>query len=303
MDYLNEVNRLYPIRKTKGEKKKFRQYVIKEAESCGKSAKLETVGKHNNIVIGDVKNAKAIFTAHYDTPATSIVPNLMMPRNPVLCYLYHFSYPFILAMLSLLAAAALKLAFSLDMTVYIIIYIALYLGVFYLCTRTFKNKNNKNDNTSGVSTVLSLMQKTERDDIAFVLFDNEEKGLLGSKAFNKIHKDELEATPVLNLDCVGFGKNIIFIAKPEAERIPEYQKLQIAFARDEEYNTHFFPMKGSVGSSDHKRFKCGIGVMSCKRSKFIGYYTSRIHTNFDTVADVANVEFLTERFGAFIKSL
>ena len=44
-----------------------------------------------------------------------------------------------------------------------ITYVVLYLSVFYLCTRTFKNKHNKNDNTSGVATVLSLIEICNKD--------------------------------------------------------------------------------------------------------------------------------------------
>ena len=91
-DYLNEINSQFPIRRRAEEKAKFLEYV--KGELGEERVILETLeGKHNNIIIGDVESAKVIFTAHYDTPAASIVPNLMIPANKLIGTLYHFLYP------------------------------------------------------------------------------------------------------------------------------------------------------------------------------------------------------------------
>ena len=78
-------------------------------------------------------------------------------------------------------------------------------------THGIRNKHNANDNTSGVLTLLYIMKKLPpnmRNKVCFVFFDNEEKGLLGSKAMNKKYKDLFLAKLVINFDCVGNGKEL-----------------------------------------------------------------------------------------------
>ncbi len=304
MNYLNNINELYPIRKTEKQKEEFRNYIINETKKFNKSCNIETLNKkHNNIIIGDINKAKVIFTAHYDTPASSLIPNLMVPRNLLIGYLYHFGYPFILALISLAISFGLKSILNLDYTFTIILYLILYFGLFILCTRTFTNKHNKNDNTSGVSTILSLISKNDSDNVSYILFDNEEKGLLGSKAFNKKYKSILTDKMVINLDCVGFGNNVIVIAKDNTINLPEYQILLNSLNSDENYNVVYFPFKGSMSNSDHKNFNCGVGIMTCKKAKIIGYYTPRIHTKWDTVADLNNINFISNKLNNFINKL
>ncbi len=154
-DFLNEIDSLHPKRRSKKQKAHFREYVIEEMKKNGKAAECETLdGKHQNIVIGDAMRAKVIFSAHYDTPAASLIPNLMMPRNPVICYFYNFAYPLVLALLSVFAAGLIQALLTLNDGAYIALFLVFYFGSYLLLTRTFTNRHNKNDNTSGVAAVL-----------------------------------------------------------------------------------------------------------------------------------------------------
>ena len=294
-DYLNHVNDLFPVRRTKEQKENFRKYELDEAKKLGYDAKVETIKEHNNVVIGKAETAKVIFTAHYDTPAASLFPNLMMPRNLILAYLYVFGYPIIISLLSLAVSYGIVKLCNLRFELTAIIFIVLYLGSFYLMTRAFTNKHNKNDNTSGVASILSLMAENKGKDVAYILFDNEEKGLLGSKAYNKEHKNILENKLVINLDCVGYGNNLIFISKKDAETNEYYQLLKDCVL---EINT-----KGSMSNSDYKSFKCGIGLMTCGKKKLVGFVTPRIHTKRDTIADSKNIEFITTNLTVFINKI
>ena len=98
-DYLNYINKNYPIRRSDLEKDTFRNYVLNEADIFGYSVCVETQKKNNNIVIGDITTAKLIFSAHYDTPATSLIPNVMLPKNKYLRIISHFVLPTILSVL------------------------------------------------------------------------------------------------------------------------------------------------------------------------------------------------------------
>ena len=302
-DYLNHVNDLFPVRRTKEQKENFRKYALDEAKKLGIDAKVETIKEHNNVVIGNPETAKVIFTAHYDTPAASLFPNLMMPRNRILAYLYVFGYPIIISLLSLAVSYGIVKLCNLPFELTAVIFIVLYLGSFYLMTRAFTNKHNKNDNTSGVASILSLMAENKGKDVAYILFDNEEKGLLGSKTYNKEHKNILENKLVINLDCVGYGNNLIFISKKDAETHEYYQLLKDSVLETNEYSVNFFNTKGSMSNSDYKSFKCGIGLMTCGKKKLVGFVTPRIHTKRDTIADSKNIEFITTNLTVFINKI
>lgn len=304
-DYLNEVYNKFPIRRTKKQKEAFTKYIIEEANSHNYIANIESIKNNNNIIIGNYHKAKVVFTAHYDTPAASIIPNLMMPRNIILSFCYAFGYAIILAIISILLSDVIQISLGLDDWYSIIFFLLIYFGSFFVSMRFFVNKHNKNDNTSGVATILSLMEKNPNSDIAFILFDNEEKGLLGSKAFSKANKELFKDKLLINLDCVANGNNILFIAKDEAIKLNEYSILKESIKSNESFEIHHYPMKGSMGNSDHKNFNCGIGVMAAHKGKgkIIKFYCGRIHTKWDTVAYPENIEFLSNSLTSFIKNL
>ena len=99
-NYLEEIYNQYPIRKDEIEKERFRNYILEEVSKSNYAVQIDTIKKHHNVLIGDIHNAKIIFTAHYDTPATSLIPNYMLPRNRGLWVLSHFSFPCVLGIFS-----------------------------------------------------------------------------------------------------------------------------------------------------------------------------------------------------------
>ena len=75
------------------------------------------------------------------------------------------------------------------------------------------SRHTANDNTSGVITLLETalaMPEADREEVCFVFFDNEEKGLFGSAAFTKAHKKAKKETLNINFDCVSDGDFIQF---------------------------------------------------------------------------------------------
>lgn len=311
MNYLDFLNRSYPVRRTAKEKEAFRTAIQEHLVGKGINARVERTadGKNENIVIGDVSTARVVCTAHYDTPAASLFPNLMIPRNTLLFYLYQF-VPIVLLLVIALTGGFLTAASLPDQTcfmqVFLLIYLVIYYGLYILLYRVFKNPNNCNDNTSGVATILTVLDSLsaeERSKFAFILFDNEEKGKKGSKAYAKDHKDMMQERLVVNFDCVGNGEHMIFIAMKDAEKLGVYRKLCESFADHGKYHTYFYPIKGSQSNSDYKNFPCGIGCMACRKSKRGVFYTPNIHTPRDTVASYENIQFLSDGMKRFAKTL
>ena len=129
---------------------------------------------------------------------------------------------------------------------------------------------------------------------AYILFDNEEKGLLGSKAYNKAHKELMKNKLIINLDCVGNGDNIIVVSKPQSEAHPVCQALKDTMTDGDGYKVHYFTQKGSCANTDYKSFPCSMSVMACKQKGKI-FYTSKIHTSADTEAKTENTVFIADR--------
>ena len=307
-DYLNEIDSRFPVRNSGPQKEAFRDYAVREAGAFGYSARVETQGEesagaHCNIVIGNPEEARVVFTAHYDTPRRALVPNLMLPLNPVLKWAYIF-----LPVSAMLAAAvgcgyAARALSGLQglpgRLVLITVYLAVYFGLFLLLLRGPANRRNRNDNTSGTAAVLSLAERLSGDPrAAFILFDDEEKGKQGSKAYARYRPEIKSGRLVVNMDCVGNGSQFIAGAAEAAMQDPLFPGLSSAL---EGAGAKIFPARKANMNSDHKSFDRGVGICACLYRKGVGYYTPRIHTGRDTVASADNVSRLAGALAAFVR--
>lgn len=188
--WMQEVNARFPVRKSKGQKAQFRQYVLQKAQEMGYAARMEenkAICTNRNIVVGDVDKAKVLVTAHYDTPATVGLPNVMLPMNRPMFYLVQALIALVMVVFIFVPTGIVeKLTGSIFCTEATLI--GLYCLMMYLLLAGVPNPHNVNDNTSGVCGVLALMEAfaaEKPEEIAFVLFDNEEKGLLGHRGWRK----------------------------------------------------------------------------------------------------------------------
>ena len=307
-DYLNEIDSRFPVRNSEPQKEAFRNYAVQEARAFGYSASTETLGtkfsgEHRNIVIGNPQEARVVFTAHYDTPRRALVPNIMIPLNPVLKWICVF-----LPILAMLAAAiwagyaARGLSGLKDLPgrlVFILVYLAVYFGLFLLILRGPANRHNRNDNTSGTAAVLSLSEKISGvPGAAFILFDNEEKGKKGSKAYAQAAPEVKSGRLVVNMDCVGNGGQFIVSAAENAMNDPLFPALSSAL---EGIGAKIYPAAKASMNSDQKNFDKGVGICACIYKKGIGYYTPRIHTVRDTVAMPENISRLTDALAGFMR--
>jgi Zn-dependent M28 family amino/carboxypeptidase len=189
---------------------------------------------------------------------------------------------------------------------FLIMFMVAYYGMFFGIMRGFTNKYNYNDNTSGVATVLSIIDKVPSErvgDFAFILFDNEEKGKKGSAAYFKDHKDEMKERFLINFDCVGNGENIIFIAQEGAINSQEFKQLKGTFENTDEFTLDFCTHKEAQSNSDHKNFPCGVACIACKKSKNGILYTPNIHTNKDVIAYNSNIDYIAKNIVLFIDNI
>ena len=305
MHFIDMLVENHPIRKTKQQKQSFREWFIAQAEEMGYAAQADEKGYSRNVTVGDPDAAKVIFTAHYDTPPVMPIPNFITPRNIVFYLVYQLG---IALLMILVAGGAAALAGWLTkvpelggLAAVVTCYAMLGLLLFGPA-----NKNCVNDNTSGVAAVMEIMSRLtpdQRAKAAFVLFDNEEKGLLGSASFASKHKEIKKNTLLINLDCVGDGEHVFFFTGKKTRALPAYALLTEALSQQEGRQLHMENMEPSVYPSDQANFNHGIAVCSCNHMKVLGYYVDKIHTKKDTVCNQENMDFLGQGLSRFVEKL
>ena len=137
-----------------------------------------------------------------------------------------------------------------------------------------------------------------RHKTAFIFFDLEERGTVGSKCYKQQHKQIAKSKPVINFDCVSDGKNILFAVKKKAVHLAP--KLSEAFKSNGIYTVDV-ATKGVFYPSDQRNFEQGVGVSALNKTKHGLLYMDKIHTKRDTVYDEENIEFLKNGAIEFVK--
>ena len=290
-----DVLQQFPIRKSKKQKQAFRDAAVSYLQKQGYPVTVEkgSFGAHN-IVAGDPEAAKYLITAHYDTPASIGLPNFIAPNNP---FVYILFQVFVVGILLGVSGGLSFLVYRVsDAKTASLSWYALYFGILFLMLMGPANRNNANDNTSGVVTVLetaTTMPENLRAQVCFVLFDLEEAGLIGSSSYQKNHKEATMNQIVLNLDCVGDGDVIQLTPVKKAKKDQRILDLLSSVCGSVGEKELRLRHKGfTAGSSDHKNFPNGVGIMSFRYQKGIGLYCGRIHTWRDTVLEYTNVNIL-----------
>ena len=296
-----EILENYQVRKTKKQKTAFIAYVKQIAERCEYDFTVESGAfGARNIIIGNPDTAKVLYTAHYDTCARLPFPNFITPKNFLVYLLYQlliigifFALTFVLGFVISLLLSFMPIAKDTAFLILSHLLTVIYLAFLYFLVGGPANKNTANDNTSGVTTVLDIMQSLPQDQkgkVAFVLFDLEEAGLFGSSSFASQHKAIKKNTLVINFDCVSDGETMLFALKRTTKQYADLLESAFVSTADvavEITTNAFYP-------SDNASFKGGIGVAALKKSKRFGtLYMDRIHTNKDVVYREENIQFLT----------
>lgn len=310
---LNNIKDLianYQIRKTYDQKSDFIAWYKERVADLGYDLKIEKTNKSRNLVIGDLENADVVFTAHYDTQPNSIIPIVTYVSN-IFTYIISqiLSLWPILLYLFVLNRYILFCDFALNL--YPLLYIALLLTsllipllLLFQMSFGFANKHTLNDNTSGVATILHILENLDdnKSKVAFILFDDEEKGLVGSSFIKNKYNKTIQKTLLINFDCVGDGSDYLFVTKKAVRESSYYNSLSELLTTTAK-PSHLKRALVVPYMSDQLWFKESIGVVSVKRRTFLGYYLNRIHTRKDTIFQYENIEDLSRLSIELIKYL
>lgn len=288
----------FQVRKNKTQKADFRKWLIDVLTDAGYDPKVESGGlfvKSSNVIIGDPEKAVVAYTAHYDTCAVLPFPNFITPQNIFLYLLYQILICIPMFVLAIGAEVLLLILWDgcpmwLAM---LVVYLVLGFCVWWMMAGP-ANKHTVNDNTSGTVTLLEIaltLPKEVREKVAFIFFDNEEKGLLGSNRFKKQHGKAMTNTLLINFDCVSDGEYIQFYPNRKVKQNKEMMmNLEQSFLSTE---TKVVQIVRGFGfyPSDQRAFRYGVGVAALHKN-LLGYWLGRIHTNRDTVFQAENIELL-----------
>ncbi len=301
----NTVLEKYQVRKTGKQKEAFREYVRAFSEERGYACKTEkgSFGA-KNIVVGDPDSAKVVYTAHYDTCPVLPFPNFITPKKFSVYLLYNiliclgvfaiaFAAGFLIGFFSGALAALTGLEEAAAYSISRVLLYVFLLTFLLLLLAGPANKHTANDNTSGVVTLLEIMDRLPEElksDVAFVFFDLEEMGLFGSSGFASRHKKAKKDKLLVNFDCVSDGENILIALKKKAVKYAPH--LENSFVSNDFFKVDI-RSKGVFYPSDQMHFKCGVGIAALKYSKFFKTeYMDRIHTKKDVIFYEANIDFL-----------
>ena len=279
----------YQVRKSRAQKRNFQQLLQDHfdhitIDKCGAFGS-------ENIIIGDIEKAELIFSAHYDTCARLPFPNLLYPKNIVKTFIYQLGVFFALFIPSVVLLSVIFVL--LDVPEIFTGFIGAFgaLIVVWIMMFGFANPHTANDNTSGVITLVELASVLQDEKIAYVFFDHEELGLLGSSAFRKKYKQKMKNCLLINFDCVGDG-NTLLVMPTENVR----EKLSCIFEQigktQAEKQIEIVSAKKTFYPSDQAGFLNAAGVAAFLTNRSGQYYMNKIHTAKDTVCDENNIEFL-----------
>ncbi len=295
-DILSVLLEKYQVRRTKKQKDDFIVFVKAAAHSAGYPLEEEAIKgtflTSRNLIAGDPEKAKVIFTAHYDTCAQMPYPNLVYPQNRIISFLAQM--PLILAYLALAFGAAYLTYGPLGRFGAMAVAYAVYFGLFALVFFGPANRHTANDNTSGVAALLRVMAELkpeQKQNAAFIFFDNEEYGKVGSKAYAKKHPDIAKDKVLLNLDCIGDGDDFLIVAPKDADsRLKAL--LQSAFQDAGGKRALHCSAPKTNYNSDQKSFSNAAAAAACRKGR-LGYHIPRIHTRRDVICEESNLHYVT----------
>lgn len=290
----------HPVRLSRAQKDAF----LEETKTLLKSMGYQTaiseepfLAKNRNLIAGSPEEAALVFTAHFDTPYRMLVgSNTIFPRNLLLTVLVQL--PLVLAVVGAQILTLIGMAvLGAPLWAAQLAGLGALVLAFWLLAFCVPNHGNRNDNTSGVMTVLEIaaaLPAAQRPKAAFVLFDNEEKGMLGSMGFRKKRRQFMRDKTILNFDCVGEGdsilllqseaaqKDVALLAALEGARPASGKRLQSCSA------------KGYLYPSDHMLFEKHIAAAAFQEKKPFGLYISKLHTRRDMVLEQENILLLRQ---------
>ncbi|MBE6759414.1 MAG: Zn-dependent exopeptidase M28 [Ruminococcaceae bacterium] len=259
-----------------------------------------------NLIIGNPE-AEYLVTAHYDTPGRN---GFLLGTSPLVgqtganIIMLLLLIPFFIAEMWLISSVLDQPEPSVLAVIGAILAPVVVLILLMLVPMLIVNRHNSNDNSSGVMCVLQCaLYAAEHPELAdrccFVLFDNEEWGLVGSIGFvsrQKKRKIDTGKQFAINLDCVGVGEVLAAVTTvAPGERCKTLTDSLSRLGLPVECKRSQL-----VFMSDHAAFPDAVMLSYMNRSKLGPLYIPNIHSRKDTQCDNRLVAELAEHLWGYL---
>ena len=291
--YAQRIARDYPVRRKAQEKENMRAYLMGQLREMGYDAKLNDCGRAMNVIAGDPERAKIFYAAHYDTPLHEPLPALICPTRPVTYMLYQALTPILTLVLAFVVSVGVTFVLNWpNMT--LPLFLVLLLGALAYLRWGPSEKNNVNDNTSGVAALLRTAEQLTpryRNDVCFLFLDGGSENMQGAKGFRKRYPSAKEK-PVLCLDCVGSGDELLILPGRGARWNGDLLDAINSSFEISERKTCYDKVDGLVHfPSDQRAFKQGVAICAVRHVRGFGRFICP--TRRDNVIDEENLELLS----------
>ena len=300
----------YQVRKTAVQKFVFFKWLHGHLKGYGYEIRNDQYSeKGNNFIVGDVEKASVIISAHYDTAPNSIFPMFMGFSN-----WFSFIISQFISIIPIFVIPLIYFILNADKSGGMITFdptpvIFFYLVYSFQLMFGFANRHTANDNTSGVATLISILEELpekDRSKLCVVFFDQEELGLIGSIRFHQRYKTQLAGKPIINFDCVSDGDTLTFVTKKafrESEFSGKLEKAAEKAVQGSKKKLRFCNASTNIYMSDQLHFTSRVGVVAAKKLPLFGYYINRIHSSLDKKFDSENIKILTKTVVSFAESI
>ena len=193
-------------------------YFSKLNYSVGVQGKQSPFSALNDIVIGEIKSAKKIIVAAYDTPSRVLVPNYLyypfnMKRNMRYENLNLLIKLFASCLLAVSAFFILRGFVQYELwlkTVAILVSLLLVL-ITYFCLKEKGNIVNFNRNSASIAVICAAAREYKNKDVAFVLLDQCVNSYEGFKLL--LEHIDAESKEILMLEALASGEELVLVNK------------------------------------------------------------------------------------------
>ena len=223
------------------DKLKFVNEFAKDIESLGYKvefqAKKKKFEKLLNIYVGDMKNAKIIFIAAYDTPTKAFIPQYKYYpfhtekniHSDTICFVAQFLISMLLVIISFILLSQFnRTELLLKIFISIIAVILLFFAV--VITSGISNPFNNNRNTASVILCYSLAESLKnRKDIAFVFLDNGISSFSGYRECSARFIENIDKKKFVILNALAIGETLVLA---HGNQMKEDASLIIKIAND-----------------------------------------------------------------------
>lgn len=211
------------------EKSVFAEEALKRFKAMGYAISLDQIKDKpavvSNLVVGDIKKAKVVFVAPYDTPSQMLIPNYKylpfnIRYNMKMEKINLFLQFLIVVLAAILGYFVLSRFQAADWWIQCLFVVAglLLVWIIFHFSQAIPNKVNFNRNSASIVLCLKLAEELKDQKVAFILADHASTSYRGIRAIQTTYEAIEKKKKFILLDCLGHGDTLVAAHGPNMEK-------------------------------------------------------------------------------------